>query len=862
MGAKKKAYLDDAFSTYIYRGTGGSNTINNGINFSGDGGLLWLKNRGTANTQHILTDTVRGVDKVLYSDASNGETDTTLNQSFNNNGWTMSNGYGDINSNNGDYASWSFKKTKGFFDIVTYTGDGSSSGRQIAHNLGSVPGCIMVKCTSATNNWAVYHRGADLRIPENYGLNLNNTNARVDNEYYWHDTKPTSTHFTVRDNANVNANGETYVAYIFAGGENTATTARSINFNGSSDYLEIADHADFDVGTDWTAECWFICEGLNSNGWDAIFGQWDSGYLVEYVGTELRFYNANTSYKTLGTTTGTAPLNQWNHVAISKQGSTTRIFLNGTQVVTDFDMGTTSSGNPFRIGGNMGGGAGGYFNGQISNVRIVKGTAVYTSSFRPPTEPLTNITNTVLLCCNGSSVTGSTVTPGTITTPGSSAPNAYTNTPFDDPAAFLFGDAKEGVIKCGRYIGDGNDSQSDGNLDSQEINLGWEPQYVLIKRVNSTESWILYDSMRGIASKDGAIDKKFELYNSDAEGSVNHIELTSTGFTFSTGNQQVNALNSTYIYICIRRPDGYVGKPANAGTDVFAMDAGNSSTTQAFTSGFPVDFALSKKTSSTSHWETVSRLTGDHYLLANLNNIQSDFNLLTFDDNTGWNTHDAYDSVWQSFMWKRHSGFDTVTYTGNGSAGHQIPHSLNKIPEMIWVKRRSPAAIWRVYHKSLNGGSSPEGWNLSINNTNGEENDTTVWTDAPTSTHFNVGTSGGSNGNNNTFLAMLFASVDGISKVGQYSGSSSAVTLDLGFQPRFIIIRRYNTGGTGWFVFDTVRGINTGNDPYLELDEDAAQVNTQDWVDLTSTGITINHGMSGGHAINDSGDSYIYYAHA
>ncbi len=109
---------------------------------------------------------------------------------------------------------------------------------------------------------------------------------------------------------------------------------------------------------------------------------------------------------------------------------------------------------------------------------------------------------------------------------------------------------------------------------------------------------------------------------------------------------------------------------------------------------------------------------------------------------------------------------------------------------------------------------------------------------------------------------MLFSSVAGISKVGKYNGSSSAVTLDLGFQPRFIVIRRYNMGGKGWYVFDTARGINAGNDPYMEFNSSNAQVNTQDWIDLTSSGITINSGMSGGHAINDNGDSYVYYAHA
>ena len=68
------------------------------------------------------------------------------------------------------------------------------------------------------------------------------------------------------------------------------------------------------------------------------------------------------------------------------------------------------------------------FHGKISNFRIVKGTGVCTTTFKPPTEPLTNITNTKLLCCNNSSTTGSTVTPGTITANGD--PTASTTDPF------------------------------------------------------------------------------------------------------------------------------------------------------------------------------------------------------------------------------------------------------------------------------------------------------------------------------------------------------------------------------------------------------------------------------------------------
>ena len=128
--------------------------------------------------------------------------------------------------------------------------------------------------------------------------------------------------------------------------------------------------------------------------------------------------------------------------------------------------------------------------GKFSNLRVVKGTAVYTSSFKPPTQPLTNITNTKLLCFNNSSIIGTTV--GTITASGN--PSASTDSPFDDPEGFKFGgDEDQNIIKTGSYKGN-------GNANGPEINLGWEPQWVMIKNTEESEGWLIFDSMRGIVS--------------------------------------------------------------------------------------------------------------------------------------------------------------------------------------------------------------------------------------------------------------------------------------------------------------------------------------------------------------------------
>lgn len=96
------------------------------------------------------------------------------------------------------------------FDCVTYTGTGVA--KAIAHNLGSVPGMIIVKNTSNTANWRVYHRSTG----ELGGMVLNDTSAFADFAGYWNDVSPTDTEFTVGWNNEVNADTQTYVAYLFA----------------------------------------------------------------------------------------------------------------------------------------------------------------------------------------------------------------------------------------------------------------------------------------------------------------------------------------------------------------------------------------------------------------------------------------------------------------------------------------------------------------------------------------------------------------------------------------------------------------------------------------------------------------------
>jgi hypothetical protein len=127
----------------------------------------------------------------------------------------------------------------------------------------------------------------------------------------------------------------------------------------------------------------------------------------------------------------------------------------------------------------------------------------------------------------------------------------------------------------------------------------------------------------------------------------------------------------------------------------------------------------------------------------------------------------------------------------------------------------------------------------------------------PNSDTFNVGNDITVNSNGYEYVAMLFASVDGVSKIGSYTGNGSSQTINCGFQARFVIIKSYSHG-TSWYVFDSERGINTGSDPVLLLDSEAAEVNNTDLIDVNANGFTINH--DGAFGVNVSSNNYIFYA--
>jgi hypothetical protein len=619
-------YIEDVFSTYLYTGNGTSQTITNGINLSGKGGLVWYKSRSSAVNNHGLFDTTRGVTKQLFSNTTGAEATFSGVTAFNTNGFTVGSDAGG-NANGGTMASWTFREKAKFFDVVTYTGNGTA-GRTVSHNLGSTPGCIIVKRTDGVASWATYHRS----LGGTKYLTLNTTDASGTNNGAWNDTNPTDSVFTVGDGGFVNTNGATYVAYLFA----------------------------HDAG----------------------------------------------------------------------------------------GFGPTGADN---------------------------------------------------------------------------------------------------VISCGSYV-----EATGPNL----VNLGYEPQFLLIKKASSTSDWWLVDTMRGmtVAGQDALL-----------RANTTAAELSSAGNWFPTstgfGNDEAAGDGSTWIYIAIRR--GPMAVPT-VGTSVFGLNARTGTGANATVTGSAgvSDAVLVKNRGSAVASLFSSRLTGTGYLVTSSTAAEVAAGTTILQANP-WDVMDgvkvgttstitnATSNTYINYLFDRApSFFDEVCAQGNynGLSTPGTPHNLGVKPELVIQKSRNNATTWNVVDWN------PSSQRRLVLNTTAASDD--ISADLPQATssvfysYFN---------STHNCVNYLFASCPGVSKVGSYTGTATTKQIDCGFTggARFVLIKRTDSTGD-WYVWDSARGIVSGNDPYLLLNSTDAEVTNTDYIDTYSAGFEIS--STAPAAINASGGTFIFLA--
>ena len=458
---------------------------------------------------------------------------------------------------------------------------------------------------------------------------------------------------------------------------------------------------------------------------------------------------------------------------------------------------------------------------------------------------------------NSTAPTSSVFSVGTDATVNNSG-DTYVAYIFASNAGGFGASGTDSAIACGSYTGTG----SAGNF----VSLGWEPQYVMIKDASSTFGWYIQDVMRGMSNT----GEEFLFANTAGAATnspSNYITPNATGFTVNSAASGFNASGDNFIYMAIRRP---MKVPTDA-TTVFSPNVYTPASPQTVTTNFASDLLLSADNAKSFGGSTyvVDRLRGDSQTLAKFLDTTSTAAEASLSGN-GWgfdNNTAIVDNIWGTVIgctepvtyWnfrRAPTFFDEVCYAGTSVSGQTQPHNLTVAPEMMIVKVRTASSNWRVYAKPLGATK-----NLLLDQTNAAGTATSVWNNTdPDASVFTLGNYSGVNSTGNNYVAYLFASCAGVSKVGSYTGNATGQSIACGFGSggaRFVLIKRTDSTGN-WYVFDSANGLTSSSSPYLLWDSASVQVTGNNGVYASSGGFTLTSSASS--TVNINGGSYIFLA--
>ena len=423
--------------------------------------------------------------------------------------------------------------------------------------------------------------------------------------------------------------------------------------------------------------------------------------------------------------------------------------------------------------------------------------------------------------------------------------------------AYLFAHdtSSTGIIQCGSFT---------ASSGAATVTLGYEPQWIMFKRTDSSigGNWHMVDTMRGWSFS--AVAELSANASTVEDQNAFVANPTATGFSFGTGTL---AASGTYIYMAIRR----LNKPPTTGTQVYnaIARAGTGAAATVTGVGFAPDYSLIMERNRGGN-AFLDRVRGAKQVVFSNNTlaeVSSPDNIFFNQDginvgaDTGGYGNNQTSITYINHFFKRAPGFfDIVCYTGTGVA-RTLTHNLTVLPKLVILKKRNGIQDWWVWHRDgeqFNGSAmklnatdryGPYGWNVWGNGAAGLP----VMTDLTFSIGDDLNTASAN------YISYLFATLAGISKVGSYTGNGSSQNIECGFAAgaRFILIKRTDSTGD-WYVWDTARGIVTGNDPHLSLNTSGPEVTTDDSIDPYSPGFTVNQVAATN--INVTSATYIFLA--
>jgi len=366
-------------------------------------------------------------------------------------------------------------------------------------------------------------------------------------------------------------------------------------------------------------------------------------------------------------------------------------------------------------------------------------------------------------------------------------------------------------------------------------------------------------------------------------------DSTFAGYTTAGGNQDANGIGD-FKYA---PPSGYLALcSANLPTPTIVDGSEHFNTvlytgtgaTNAITVGFAPDFVWAKRRSSAASHGLVDSVRGaGQTLFSNLTDAEDtgDSNLTSFDTNgftagTGGNFN-ASGQTYAAWNWKAggtavsntdgsitsqvsantDAGFSIVGYQGNGTAGATVGHGLGVTPDLLILRRRSPAEAWPVW---VGGAGFSATEYLRLPTTNAKDTATTLFNSTlPSSSVVTLGNGNFVNTNASDYIMYAFANTDGYLKAGSYTGngSSDGPMVFTGGRVQWLMVKRSDSTGN-WYMWDDVRHLGNDVDNVLYADlSNAESVGSSYGVDFLSNGFKVRHS---GTDINASGGTFIYLA--
>jgi hypothetical protein len=905
----------EGFNTVTYLGTSPVSQRISGVGFSPD--LVWIKSRGQTYG-HVLVDTVRGVGKDLASNTTGAESSSSTELlSFDTDGFTVGAGgsandptsplgfvawcwdAGDttVSNTDGSITSSVRASTDYGFSIVTWTGSGVA-GATVGHELGVAPSMVIVKQrTDSGTYWNSYH----ISIGNGSAIDLNTTSAAIASSFYWNNTSPTSSVFSISTNGTgyTNVSGKNYVAYCFSevagyskfgsyAGTGATGNAVTTGFKPAMVMLKRSTGVEYWQLFDNTRSVGpEIQKVLYPNGTDSEY-TWGSA-PIKFTDTGFELLNSDVAMNGGSDTyiymafADTREYAYW----LDDSGNNNDWQPNGG-ITTESTV--TDTPTPYADGGNYA-----VLNplDKNSNLTLSNGNLDFVpantsdlysgrSTFQIPSTgkwiwQVTN-TNSAYMITAGlidgatpllgqQTVSCASMTVGSIGTFFSTTQWMNTTTSWSvtnvgngDTLVIAY-DADAGKIWFGRVASNGSTVSWYNTSGTADPSTGTDPRASGITAGNWFAGVGAYYTPSGASINYG--QRPFAFTNAPSgflplhTGNLPDSAIVDGSKYFNATTYTGNGSSQSIVNSGAMQPDLVWVKNRSTISNHDLVDS-----VRGATKVIESDLTAAEFTEAGN----VNAFNSNGFTVGSVARVNGNGNSLVAwqwkANGAGVSNTDG--SITSTVSANPTAGFSIVTWSGNATSGATIGHGLGSAPKMIIAKVRNSGGTynWYVYHESLGSTSV-----IYLDLTLARDTGSTIWgSTTPTSSVFSVGSNTGINGSGLNFVAYCFAEVPSFSKMGSYvgNGSTDGPFVYTGFRPAFVLMKA-SSAVEQWSMWDSSR---LGYNPYQAFL--AAQSSSAE--DATPSGANSNGGpdflsngfkmRSNGGSSNTNGATYIYMAFA